>query len=183
MTIATFRIPPSQKFAVAAAASFAVVALSSWGFFRAVAGVQQGHGVQADIRQKIDTLAEDRQRARASETLLTERESDISRISAFFLDRSNPIAFIEAVERAAEKTGATITLDIDEQAGGDNALRFRLALEGGENVLYDFVRVLELLPYKIEIQDMLFQNVSSESTPSQGRSLARLLLSVDVTAR
>ena len=183
MTMIAFRIPPSQKFAVAAAASFVVVALSSWGFVRAVVGVQQGHGVQADIRQKIGTLAEERGRARASEALLTEREDDIRRISAFFLDRRNPIAFIEAVEHVAEKTGTTITLEIDEQAGGDHALRFRLALEGRENALYGFVRVLELLPYKIDIQDMLFQNVSSESTPPRGRSLARLLLSVDVTTR
>ncbi|MDZ4284390.1 MAG: hypothetical protein U1A28_01020, partial [Patescibacteria group bacterium] len=156
MTMPTLHIPPNQKFAVAVAAAFVVVGIAAWGFGQAVAIVRQGHSAQSEIRQKSDMLAEERRSARASEVLLREREKDISRISTFFVSRRSPIAFIEAVEYAAGKTGNTIVLDIDESAGGESALRFRLMAEGKESGLLVFLRALELLPYKIDIQDMLF---------------------------
>lgn len=184
MTIAIMRISPSQKFAVASVAAFTVVVLAAWGFGRAVAVVRHGRIMQADIRQKIDVLADERQRARSSQTLLNDREGDLRRINAFFVDRESPIAFIEAVENAARKTGNTVVLDIDEQAGGDTVLRFRLTLEGKESGLGDFVTVLELLPYRIDVQDMVFQSMMTETgSVASDKAPARLLLSLDVSAR
>ncbi|OGZ96772.1 MAG: hypothetical protein A3J10_02425 [Candidatus Sungbacteria bacterium RIFCSPLOWO2_02_FULL_54_10] len=190
MTFTTLRIPARYTFVAVSVVALAAVGIAAWGFAQAIAIVWQGHAAQAEIRQNIGVRAEERQSARASEVLLRNRQEDIRRIGAFFVPRHGPIAFIEAVEYVASRTGNTISLDIDENVGGERALRFRLTVEGGANGLVDFMRAVELLPYKIDIQDMVFQDTSPAGgalpgkTPSVRREApARLLLSLDVSAR
>lgn len=176
----TLRVSTAQKLVLSAVASCAAVALAAWGFGIAVDHIRYGEVAHTDLRQKIEDLADERRRARVSEGLLRGRESDIARITAIFANRRSPVAFIEAIERAAAETGSTIVVDIDEGASTDVSLRFRLSLEGGEQGLLNFVRTLELMPAKVAIRDITYQKGGVEG----GRvSMARLLLSLDVAAR
>lgn len=176
----TLRISPVQKLVLAAGASCAGVALAAWGFGIAVDCIRFGEVAQTDLRQKIEDLADERRRARISEGLLRERQDDIARITAIFADRQSPVAFIEAIERAASQTGSMVVVDIDEGTSTEISLRFRLSLEGREQGLLNFVRVLELMPAKVAIRDLTYQKGAAEG----GRvSMARLLLSLDVAAR
>ena len=188
MTMEFLRISPSRKFAAVSAAAFIVVALAAGGFVQAVGTIRRDEYVRNATRQKINDLADERRRSRLSEGLLRERLEDIRRIGAFFVDRRSPIAFIEAVETAAARTENTIVLDVDESASGESALHFRLTVEGREDNLLRFARFLELLPYAIDIQDLIFQKTAADNGSGTVSGVpredtARLLLSLDVAAR
>lgn len=185
MALSALHISSRQKLSAVSAAAGIALALAGWGFWRGVWEIRQGELRQAYILQRIADLSDERRRARVSEGLLRERQDDLRRISAFFAPRKSPIAFIEAAESAAARTGTVIVLDADEKASSDTALRFRVTIQGTADHLLDFVRVLELLPYPIDIRDMVFQNIPADSVLSAADKTpsARLLLSLDVGAR
>lgn len=184
MTIRAYRIPAHQKFAATALAAFALVALAAWGFGRALAGVRQADAARLAVQEKIADADEERRQARAGGKLLEERKEDLGRITRFFANRKNPIAFIESVERAGAQTGTRVVLDVDEGASSDRVLHFRLTVQGREDHLLLFARVLELLPFLIDIREMVFQNASSDGvTEPPQKSVSMLLLSLDVGAR
>lgn len=185
MTMPVLHISSRQKLAAMSGAAVIALAFAAWVSWRAVDEISQSERRQDVIRQKIEDLAAERRRARASEELLRKRHADIRRISGFFADRKSPIAFIEAAEAAAARTGTIIVLDADEAASSDTALRFRVTVQGGADRLLDFVRALELLPYPIDIRDIVFQNASTggAAPAADDTRFARLLLSVDVGAR
>lgn len=187
MTLSALHISSRQKLAAVSGAACVALALAAGVFWLAVDEIRQGERRQAYIQQRVEDLADERRRTRVSEGLLRDRQEDIRRISAFFAPRKSPIAFIEAAEGAAARTGNTIVLDADETASTETALRFRVTVQGGADHLLDFVRVLELLPYPIDIRDMVFQNASQNASgavpATDAIPVARLLLSLDVGAR
>lgn len=185
MTLPALHISSRQKLAAVSGAACIALALAAGIFWRAADEIYQGERRQQGIRQRIEDLGAQRRRARISEGLLRERQADIRRIRAFFADRKSPIAFIEAAEGAAARTDTTTVLDADEKASSDTVLRFQMTIQGDTDHLLDFVRMLELLPYPIDIRDMVFQNASGAGAVSAADAIpvARLLLSLDVGAR
>lgn len=191
MTAGTMlRLTPQHKLAAIAAAALVMISFAAWGFGRAVAGVRQGEAARRIVQEKITDAAEQRRQARISGALLQQRNKDLARIARFFVNRKNPIAFIEAVERAGAETYSDTHLDIDEGRSSEWTLRFRFTVQGAKDDLLRFVRVLELLPYSIDMQEMVFQDIvpdGSGGSREQGLAArggaARLLLSLDVGAR
>ncbi len=178
------RIGARQKLILAALAALCVLGSASWGFWRVTRAVRRSDFVLGEIQSKIDGLVDERRRAQVLEAVLEKRKRDLGRITEFFVDRERPIAFIEAVERAAAATGNTIAIDVDEGAGGGQVLLFRFTAEGTEANLLRYVRLLETLPYKLEIGEITYQKIPSDSSSGPGsKPPARLLLTLGVRAR
>lgn len=184
MTKPLFRIRAGQKFAVTVVAAATAVLLAAWGFGNAAAGIAGGGAARAAVREKIAHRAEERRRAKLSEAVMAHRADDVARIAAFPISRASPVAFLEAVEGMAARTGATVAIDVDEGRTTETSLRFRFTVEGIEQNVLRFVQALELLPYRLDILEMGLQNTSPE-TPDGGRRAprARLVLALDVVAR
>ena len=179
------RVSAQYKLAIVGAAASAVLLLAVLGFGYVVSEIRRGDAARRELQIKIAEVGEERRLARVSEGLLRKREEDSTRIRRFFADRKNPLAFIEAAEHAAARTGNTVALDIDEGGSREQALRFQLTVEGEERGLLRFIAALELLPYRIDMEEMVFQSQASEGSAGgrpQGPS-ARLVLALHVGVR
>ena len=177
------RFTPKQKLIVAGAVSALVLGLAWWGFWRLAVGVWQRDFVLGELQSKIEAMREDRERARDLAVILERRKSDLDRIDKFFVNRERPVAFIEAIERLGAATGNKIAIDVAEARDDGQRLGFRLTLEGGENNLLRYVRLLETLPYKLEMEETFFQRNMPDSSGVPKTAAVRLILSFKVRAR
>lgn len=173
-----------QKLIAASAAACLILAGAGWGFWRVTRAVWRSDFVLGETQSKIDGLADERRQARALEMILESRKEDLTRIAEFFADRERPIAFIESVERAAAASGNKIAIDAEEGAGDPEALRFRITAEGTEAGLLRYVRLLEALSYKLEMEEITYQKTQSDPFAVGGpKPSARLLVALRVRAR
>lgn len=173
-----------HKLWATAAIATLILGAGGWGFWRMNHRVRQSDLALAEIQSRIDASAEERRGVRSLEEILKKRRADLDRINAFFVPRERPIAFIEQVERLATSTGNSIAIDVDESRSDKEALAFRFTVEGGEENMLRYLRLLETMPYKIEMEEMIFQKVAPE-TRSDTKPIppARLIITLRVRAR
>ena len=100
-------------------------------------------------------------------------------LSNFFINYREPVEFIETLEDLAKKTGVILAIDLALGVPGANELPLRLNIEGSEKNVLRYLRLLELLPNQILVEDIGFQSILS----APGVSLAshRLQLSIRVS--
>lgn len=184
MTKPIFRIRAGQKFTVTVVAAAAAVLLAAWGFGNAAARVAGGEAARTLVQEKIARLAEERHRAKMSVAVMARRADDLGRIAAFPVPRTSPVAFLEAVEGVAARTGNAIVVEIDEGRSTETSLHFRFTVEGTEQSVLRLVQALERLSHRLDIKEMSLQNMIADSPEGAGRSArTRLVLALDVAAR
>ena len=148
---------PYQKFILTAA--FILLLVSSLGaslWFITVSIKNAGQSFQ-DIADKIASKEENRERARSVNALAKKREADIKRVKQFFIDRKEPVLFIEQLEEIARATRNKVLLNIDEGTGETNSLAFRVNVEGSEAGVRKMFQLIELMPYQVVVQDIAFE--------------------------
>ena len=147
-------------------------------FWLVASGVGGGDAGRAGIQGRLDALAEDRGRAQASNALRAGRQEDMARILGFFVDRAQPIAFLQALEGLGRTTNTAITIDVDEGASDETHLGFRVIIEGSEQNAVRYMRLLGRIPYVMAVSD-----ISEEKRSPDGASSGppdRLTVSVRV---
>lgn len=155
------------------------VILSVWIFAWFATGVW---GMPFDIqvaKSRAAALEMKRKEARAMSTLFEERREAIERFSKFFVNYREPAEFIETLEDLARKTGVILSIDLALGAPGVNELPLRLNIEGSEKNVLRYLKLLELLPYKILVEDIGFQSILS--APGALLASHRLQLSIRVS--
>lgn len=166
-------------------AAMAVGAFAGVYVFMASA-VNNANASLKEIGGKIAALEEDRRRVRILERIMEKREPDFARINAFFVSRERPIDFIEKVEDLAKRTGNAVALAVEGQANGPE-LGFRLTVDGNEQSVARYLKLFELLPYALRVEDMVFQRLSGGEAsilPGAGATpTARLILVVKIRSR
>lgn len=127
-----------------------------------------------NIKSKLIALEEERKFARTARAFLKEREPDLKRIDQFAIDRERPVEFIEALENLARKTSNTLALEFDEGRSTAKHLSFRMTLQGEEENAHRYLKLLELLPYFIRIEELRVRRTVRQ-TPSgtQGTKTVR----------
>lgn len=131
---------------------------ASAAFFWYVSAQVRAVGTELErIEAEIASREEERTSARNSEELRERRSEDISRLETFFVDRERPVAFIEALEDLSRKTGNAISLGADEKSSRSGWIAFRLIVEGTPDKTLGYLKLLELMPYRIEIDDLAFR--------------------------
>ena len=173
------RLTPQQKLIAASAGAVLVLGVCAGGFWFIASGVGEDEAVRAGIQGRLDALAEDRGRAQASNALRAGRQEDRARILGFFVDRAHPIAFLQMLERLGRTTGATVAIDVDDGAGDEQHLGFRVIVEGGEQNAVRYMRLLEHSPYAIVVSDISEEKKSPDAASSSG-SPDRLVVSLRV---
>lgn len=152
--------------------------------FRYMAGsvIRNGNAI-LEIQSKIGGFARERMDAKVIEKFLDERGEDYTRIREFYVDAKQPVAFLENLEALARATGNALAIDLD--GGGNDArhLGFRLTLEGSEKSLLAYVRLLERVPYHVEITEVFYQSLISDVPRQAGEPLARLSITLRVRTR
>lgn len=130
-------------------------------------------------KSRAAALDMERKEARAMSILFEERREAIERFSKFFVNYREPVGFIETLEDLARKTGVILAIDLALGAPGANELPLRLNIEGSERNVLRYLRLLELLPYQILVEDIGFQSVLS--APDVSLASHRLQLSIRVS--
>lgn len=186
------RILPVQKFILTLALSGLLVLSCGWLFLKLAGSVYSAEANLSLVESKILMLEDDFKNARSLQKTLRNRSTDIENINNFFVDPSSPVTFIEELESLAKATKNIIALEIRDSQKR-NILVFGVTLEGSESSVLKFLRLLEVLPYGIEVEDMSYQKLNIESgnlsflvtkLKSQGViPVARMVLVINVHTR
>ncbi len=154
------------------------VGISVWVYVFVATAVQNADASLQEIGSRIATLEEDRRRVRILEKVMEERKADFARINSFFVSRERPIGFIEEVEGLAKQTNNAIALAIEEQTAKSPELSFRITVDGSEQNVSRYLKLFELLPYALRVDDMVFQRLSGSEAGT-----ARLILIAKIKSR
>lgn len=132
------------------------------------------------IDAKIASLEKERRAVRIETMLLAERTADLKRIREFFVNRETPLPFIEALETLAKNTQNRVALDFAEEESSNDTLAFRLTIEGSKFSALRYLSLLEIMLYDIEIKDLTFQKIPSQS---KDVSASRIILLIRVKTK
>lgn len=128
--------------------------VSFWLMIRSIKNFGQSF---QNIANKIAAHEEDREQARHADALVKKRETDIKKVKEFFIDRKEPVLFIEQLEEIARTTRNKVALTIDEEKGETNSLMFRVSVQGSEATVRMMLTLIELMPYQIAVEDIIFE--------------------------
>lgn len=175
------KIGTREKFTLTLIISVVLVGALFWFYAYMTSSVRQAGSNLAEIEAEITSLEEERKQARIVERILEKRGEDIARVNAFLVSRERPIQFIEELEGLAKATGNLMALAVDSPAGGGGDLLFRITLDGTEAGVSKYLKLFELLPYDIRIEDFSFQKITEGDKPAGTDT--RLTLQIGVKAR
>lgn len=131
-------------------------------FWRLVDNVSRVQGELNDLEREIAQREQGRTSLKSMSGIITTRQSDLDRISNFLIDHSQPVYFVEQLEALAKDTHNIFTIDIDEGKSSDQNTFFRLTVEGTESSAFTYLKLLELMPYRIEVQEIILQSISPD---------------------
>lgn len=131
--------------------------------------VKKASASLGETASRVARLEAERKTAREIQALLKDRAVDLAKVNKFFVDRGEPVEFIENLEAIAKKTQNRIAIDFDEGQSRGKNLFFRLTIEGSEANIRKYFKLLELMPYKIKIEDMIFQKIGSGAASFSSR--------------
>ena len=157
---------PKKKFIITIAISAALVGVFFWFYVYIASAVGQATSKLSEIEAQIIELEGERKQTRSLERILEDRGRDLERINAFFVDRERPIKFIEELENLAKTTGNLIALGVDNPTSSGQDLPFRITLDGSEASVSKYLKLFELLPYDIRIEDFSYQKITEGDKPA-----------------
>ena len=155
-----------QKFFLTVAISLIIVGLLGSVLGWLFGQVKKARATIGETANKIILLEEKRKTARQTQILLKDRASDLAKINKFLVDRGEPVEFIENLEETAQKTKNKIVIDFDEGRSKAKNLFFRLTIDGSEASTRKYLKLLGFMPYKIGVEDLIFQKMSAGDLPA-----------------
>ena len=142
--------------------SVMIILFSAGAFWQFSRNMQNNKESLRDTLAKIAQLEEEKKAAQSAKDLLKQRSADLARIENVSVNRKEPLEFIEALETLGRDTKNLISLDFDESRREENRLFFRLTVEGTEQSARQYLKLLELMPYQIQVEDVFFQKFLEE---------------------
>lgn len=177
------RLTPSHQFIAVTALSLLIVSGAGFVFWRLSESVVRNDAAVSEIRSRIDGFVQERAAAKALGAILVKRQDDLVRIGRFFIDRRQPVAFLEALEALARATGNAVVIELDEGRSDRQYLGFRITVDDDWQGILHYVELFEKMPYVIEIQEITYQNLVADSSRKISGPSGRLIVSFRVGAR
>ncbi|MBI2053396.1 MAG: hypothetical protein HYT41_01460 [Candidatus Sungbacteria bacterium] len=163
--------------------SAALIGGAGFAFWRMARSILAGGAVAQELHAKIDGFERNRIEAKDVEKVLTERAADYMSVREFYVDAKQPVTFLKDLEAIARATGTKLAIDLEGVGSDAQHLLLRLSLEGSEKQLLSYVRLLERMPYYLEITEVSYQNLAAEPGWRQGESSGRFVVSIRVRTR
>ena len=173
------RFGAGKKIIFACVISGAAAAAAGWIFFWLFESVSGDRAVRDAIIARTRAVLGEREAARTGAQILENRAADISRIRNFFVNRRDPVSFVDVLERTVRATGSTIALAVDEEAGA--GLVFHVTVRGGRENVLRAVRALEAIPYFAQMEEMGFGRATAGSAGPAG-SAVQAIFTIRVSA-
>ncbi len=159
--------------------ALALVGIAASGWWWLSSQIARFEETLAAINEQLASLEATRISARSGAVMLETRRADLEKLRMFFADKDRPIAFIEAIEELARRTGTTATLTIAEGVNTSDAVPFKMIIEGREDRALAMLKLVELMPYQIAITDLSFQR-STRNDERAGGTITRFIVSFSV---
>ena len=147
-----------QKFAVTVFFCLLFAAGAGWIYLSMASAVRRADSDLAAVRTSIAALEQERRQARGFDRIIEERGGDLQRVEAFFVDRERPLEFIERLENLAKAAKSQIALEA-EGPDSPGRLVFRVTLDGFEANIIAFLKLFELLPYEIQVEEFTLEKI------------------------
>lgn len=126
-------------------------------------GLQQSRERIIQTASQAAALEEERKLARLAEDIFDGYNSEISRIERFLVKKDAPVDFIEELEGLARSTGTSLLIS---SAGGSTLggfLPLRLEIKGGGDGVLRFLKLLELMPHDIRVEEINWNKNAPQS--------------------
>ena len=176
-----------QRFVLMGALLGIVILACGAGYWWMYTGIGRFSGSVDALAEKISSHDQDRIRANHIGATLKQREQEIARIRGLSVSRTQPINFIEDLEAIGRATGSTVKVTANEAIDGADVLIFHIASDGSSSNFRRMVRLIELMPYKVAIDDVSYQSGGRESSgsgllavPGEGSSRATITVTLRV---
>ncbi|MDZ4299800.1 MAG: hypothetical protein U1A26_02675 [Candidatus Sungbacteria bacterium] len=136
--------------------------------------IEVSRAMLEESQSRAAILKDQRSQARILAGLLKKRADDLERVRALLiLYRDRPVAFVEAIEALAQRTGTFVKLTIDSNNQEAMILAFHAVITGSEASVRTMLRAVELMPYHVSIDELRFQG-NREAIGGGGR-IVRIL--------
>ena len=177
------RFTAGKKIIFACVISGAAVAVAGWAFFWLAGSIAGGGAVRDAIIVRTRAVAAQRESARVGSQVLESRAADIARIKSFFINRRDPVAFVDDLERTVRATGSTVALAVDESAGTGADLVFHATVQGTQENILRSVRAMDFLPYFARIEEVGFARAPANNFGAPGAgNMIQAILTIRVSA-
>ena len=133
------------------------------------------------LENKIANSEEDQRHAHTLSVLFESRKDAIERIKQIFVNRERPVAFLDDLTSLGNNTGNKIALDYLENESTEALLSFRLTVEGTEGTIIKFLRILELSPYSVAIQELNWEKLNEENVSRNAPPVPPIRLTLRLT--
>lgn len=110
-------------------------------------------------RSRMQYLDEASAASKLNEKKLSHESDTLSKIDAMFLDKNNPLLFIETIETLAESSNVSLAIDALQDNSSVPPM-FRLTLLGRKDALLDFLFKLENGPTFVAVREFSLDNLS-----------------------
>lgn len=156
---------------------------AAFGFWRTKEKVSNFERDIVDIESKIIFHEEERERSDRTARLFDDQTEASARINNFFIDRANPIPFIESLETIARETGTAMALNVNETITKEDELLFSVTIEGADKNVRKMLQLIELIPYDVGIEEFSFQKITTTERSFIQQSSSQKTLQNSPTAR
>ena len=179
-----------NKLAITLAVSLLILLCLGWVFWSMYRGAENLRNELNSLEDRTTLSGKEREGARLTHLLEEENSAAVERIKSFFVDRVNPVKLVEELENTAKLSKNDFSVNLDENLSKGEDMFFRLTVAGTEKSVKNYLRLLELIPYHLRIEEFIFQKVEAETNaPSRSglfnpvRATHRLILLISVKAQ
>ena len=150
---------------------------SYWWMYTAIGGFS---GSLDAIAEKIASREQDRVMASHIGTTLKKHDAQLARIAGFLVSKTQPVNFIEDLEAIGRTTNSNVKVTANEASDSADMLVFHIASDGTSDGLRRMVRLIELMPYRVTIDDVSYQGggnglISAPNLSSSGATVTLTL--------
>ena len=142
-----------------------------------IALIDQGAASFGESKRIIATMEEKRAVLIRERTELVRAEDKLAEIDKIFVDLSDPLPFVEKLEKLARAKGVSLKLGLPQKR--EKSLAMRIEAEGQFSALISFIKSVETLS-----EQAVFEDFSFDRFPGRGKELrARTIARIEVLAR
>lgn len=150
-------------------AALGIIIFLDWYF---VARLDQSAALLSQSKSAIATLEEKRVSLLRERAELIKIEDKLARIDKIFTDSSEPLSFIEKLEKLARSRGLSLKLGLPQKREG--ALSMRIEVEGQFSGLAPFVKSVESFTEQTLFEDFSIERFSGKGKEARGRIVANI---------
>lgn len=146
---------------------FSLVLVGATGFYLLFRDVRIKNENIYKISQEISFQSDKQDYLTKTEKLIEDIGSDLEKINSQIISKDGDVAFIERLEKMARDNGLEISidsLDIQDEKNIESeeitTLKIRAKTKGRWDGTYKFLSQMEVMPYKLSINDFSFINTT-----------------------